>query len=348
MDSAQALIDKGLADHGYGYINIDDGWEARERNPDGTIEANEKFPSMKGLVDWLHERGLKFGIYSSPGAKTCGNYLGSLGHEKQDAEVYNKWGVDYLKYDWCTYENVRVQDNDWGFPSCVRPYLLMQKYLREQPRDIFYSLGPLGGTQVHLWGIYCDGNSWRTAPDISDTWKSIYHVGFRLQEGKSKYSSVGHWNDPDMLVVGKVGWGTNLRETRLTPDEQYTHITLWTILASNMLIGCDIAQMDDFTLNLLCNNEVNAINQDMLGKQADRVLKDGDIEVWSRPLADGSIAVGIFNVGEKDHQVDMKALIPIKVPAKVIRDVWRQKNLSADELKCTIPLHGCRYLKVRF
>ena len=187
MASAQALIDKGLADHGYGYINIDDGWEARERNPDGTIEANEKFPSMKGLVDWLHERGLKFGIYSSPGAKTCGNYLGSLGHEKQDAEVYNKWGVDYLKYDWCTYENVRVQDNDWGFPSCVRPYLLMQKYLREQPRDIFYSLGPLGGTQVHLWGIYCDGNSWRTAPDISDTWKSIYHVGFRLQEGKSKY-----------------------------------------------------------------------------------------------------------------------------------------------------------------
>lgn len=348
MASAQALIDKGLADHGYGYINIDDGWEARERNPDGTIEANEKFPSMKGLADWLHERGLKFGIYSSPGAKTCGNYLGSLGHEKQDAEVYNKWGVDYLKYDWCTYENVRVQDNDWGFPSCVRPYLLMQKYLREQPRDIFYSLGPLGGTQVHLWGIYCDGNSWRTAPDISDTWKSIYHVGFRLQEGKSKYSSVGHWNDPDMLVVGKVGWGTNLRETRLTPDEQYTHITLWTILASNMLIGCDIAQMDDFTLNLLCNNEVNAINQDMLGKQADRALKDGDIEVWSRPLADGSIAVGIFNVGEKDHQVDMKALIPIKVPAKVIRDVWRQKNLSADELKCTIPLHGCRYLKVRF
>lgn len=348
ISSAQALIDKGLADHGYNYINIDDGWEADKRNPDGTIEANEKFPSMKGLIDWLHERGLKFGIYSSPGATTCGNYLGSLGHEKQDAEVYNKWGVDYLKYDWCSYEKERIKNNDRGFPSCVRPYLLMQKYLREQPRDIFYSLGPLGGTQVHLWGIYCDGNSWRTAPDINDTWKSIYHVGFRLQEGKAQYSSVGHWNDPDMLVVGKVGWGSNLRETRLTPDEQYTHITLWTILASNMLIGCDIAQMDDFTLNLLCNNEVNAINQDMLGKQADRVLKEGDIEVWSRPLADGSIAVGIFNVGEKDRQVNIKALIPAKEPAKVIRDVWRQKNLSSDELNCTIPLHGCRYLKVSF
>ena len=349
ISSAQALIDKGLADHGYNYINIDDGWEAAERTPDGKLYANEKFPSMKGMIDWLHERGLKFGIYSTPGARTCGGYQGSLGYEKEDAEVYNEWGVDYLKYDWCSYENERRKNNDWGFASCVRPYLLMQKYLRQQPRDIFYSLGPLGGTQVYLWGLYCDGDSWRTAPDIEDTWKSIRDVGFRLQVGLSKYSSVGHWNDPDMLVVGKVGWGRGeLRESRLTPDEQYTHITLWTILASNMLIGCDIAQMDDFTLNLLCNNEVNAINQDMLGKQADRVLQDGDIEVWSRPLADGSIAVGIFNLGDTDKKVDMKALIPAQEPAKVIRDVWRQKDLSADELNCTIPLHGCRYLKVSF
>ena len=353
MASTQALIDKGLADYGYSYINIDDGWEAPERNADGTLDANEKFPSMKGLVDWLHERGLKFGIYSAPGATTCGGYLGSLGYEKEDAEVWNKWGVDYLKYDWCSYENVRREENDWGFASCIRPYLLMQKYLRQQPRDIFYSLGPLGGTQVYLWGLYCDGNSWRTAQDINDTWKSISDVGFRQQAGKAQYASVGHWNDPDMLVVGKVGYGlgenTNgLRETRLTPDEQYTHITLWTIVSSNMLIGCDIAQMDDFTLGLLCNNEVNAIDQDLLGKQADRVKKEGDIEVWSRPLADGAIAVGIFNTGETDQKVDMKALIPAEKPAKTIRDLWRQKNLTADELNCTIPLHGCKYLKVWF
>ena len=345
MSSTQALIDKGLADYGYGYINIDDGWEAEERNLDGTIEANAKFPSMKGMIDWLHERGLKFGIYSSPGETTCGGYLGSLGHEKQDAEVWNKWGVDYLKYDWCSYERVREQDNDWGFASCMRPYLLMQKFVREQPRDIFYSLGPLGGTQVYLWGLYCDGNSWRTAQDINDTWASILDVGFRQQAGKAQYSSVGHWNDPDMLVVGKVGWGSSLRETRLTPDEQYTHITLWTLLASNMLIGCDIAQMDEFTLNLLCNNEVNAVNQDVLGKQADRVSKEGDIEVWSRPLADGAIAVGIFNVGDKEQQVDMKSLIPAET-TKTIRDLWRQQDLTASELVCTIPAHGCRYLKV--
>lgn len=345
ISSTQALIDKGLADYGYSYINIDDGWEAPDRNPDGTIEANEKFPSIKGMIDWLHEQGLKFGIYSSPGETSCGGYLGSLGYEKQDAEVWNKWGVDYLKYDWCSYERVREENNDWGFPSCVRPYLLMQKFIREQPRDIFYSLGPLGGTQVYLWGIYCDGNSWRTAQDINDTWGSILDVGFRQQAGLAKYSSVGHWNDPDMLVVGKVGWGGNLRETRLTPDEQYTHITLWTLLASNMLIGCDIAQMDDFTLNLLCNNEVNAINQDVLGQQADRISKEGDIEVWSRPLSDGAIAVGIFNVGDKEQSIDMKALIPVKEPLKTIRDLWRQKDLPAGELNCTIPAHGCRYLK---
>ena len=153
ISSAQALIDKGLADHGYNYINIDDGWEAAERTPDGKLYANEKFPSMKGMIDWLHERGLKFGIYSTPGARTCGGYQGSLGYEKEDAEVYNEWGVDYLKYDWCSYENERRKNNDWGFASCVRPYLLMQKYLRQQPRDIFYSLGPLGGRQVYLWGL---------------------------------------------------------------------------------------------------------------------------------------------------------------------------------------------------
>ena len=350
--SAQALIDKGLADYGYSYINIDDGWEAPERNADGTLDANEKFPSMKGLVDWLHERGLKFGIYSAPGATTCGGYLGSLGYEKQDAEVWNRWGVDYLKYDWCSYENVRAQDNDYGFASCLRPYLLMEKFLRQQPRDIFYSLGPLGGTQVHLWGLYCDGNSWRTAQDINDTWKSISDVGFRQQAGKSQYSSIGHWNDPDMLVVGKVGYGlgenTNgLRETRLTPDEQYTHITLWTLVASNMLIGCDIAQMDDFTLSLLCNNEVNAIDQDVLGKQADRVYtsQEGAIEVWARPLADGSQAVGIFNVSDKNITYDLNTYQPAS-NARIVRDLWRQKNLSQAERSWTIPSHGCRYLKI--
>ena len=347
MSSAQALIDKGLADYGYCYMNVDDGWEAPKRNADGTIAVNEKFPSMKALGDWLHERGLKFGIYSSPGDYTCGGYLGSIDHELQDAESYNSWGVDYLKYDWCGYGRAHAKEKDKGVASYVRPYLLMQKFLREQPRDIFYSLCQYGMADVWEWGRFVDANSWRTTGDITDTWRSMYDIGFRKQAGLAPYAAPGHWNDPDMLIVGKVGWSSNLRDSRLTPDEQYTHITLWTLLASNMLIGCDIAQMDDFTIGLLCNNEVNAINQDILGKQADRISKVGDIEVWARPLSDGGQAIGIFNVGSEDQQVDIKKLAPNAAAGGTIRDLWRQKNLTADELKCTIPSHGCKYIKVK-
>ena len=347
MSSAQALIDKGLADYGYCYMNIDDGWEAEKRNADGTIAVNDKFPSMKALGDWLHERGLKFGIYSSPGDYTCGGYLGSIDHELQDAESYNSWGVDYLKYDWCGYGRAHAKERDKGVASYVRPYLLMQKFLREQPRDIFYSLCQYGMANVWEWGRFVDANSWRTTGDITDTWRSMYDIGFRKQAGLAEYAAPGHWNDPDMLIVGKVGWSSNLRDSRLTPDEQYTHITLWTLLASNMLIGCDIAQMDDFTIGLLCNNEVNAINQDILGKQADRVSKDGDIEVWARPLSDGSQAIGIFNVGDEDQQFDIKKFAPNAASAGTIRDLWRQKDLTPSELVCTIPTHGCKYIKVK-
>ncbi len=347
MSSAQALIDKGLADYGYCYMNVDDGWEAEKRNADGTIAVNDKFPSMKALGDWLHERGLKFGIYSSPGDYTCGGYLGSIDHELQDAESYNSWGVDYLKYDWCGYGRAHAKERDKGVASYVRPYLLMQKFLREQPRDIFYSLCQYGMANVWEWGRFVDANSWRTTGDITDTWRSMYDIGFRKQAGLAEYAAPGHWNDPDMLIVGKVGWSSNLRDSRLTPDEQYTHITLWTLLASNMLIGCDIAQMDDFTIGLLCNNEVNAINQDILGKQADRVYKDGDIEVWARPLSDGSQAIGIFNVGDEDQQFDIKKLAPNAASAGTIRDLWRQKDLTPSELVCTIPTHGCKYIKVK-
>ena len=347
MSSAQALIDKGLADYGYCYMNVDDGWEAEKRNADGTIAVNDKFPSMKALGDWLHERGLKFGIYSSPGDYTCGGYLGSIDHELQDAESYNSWGVDYLKYDWCGYGRAHAKERDKGVASYVRPYLLMQKFLREQPRDIFYSLCQYGMANVWEWGRFVDANSWRTTGDITDTWRSMYDIGFRKQAGLAEYAAPGHWNDPDMLIVGKVGWSSNLRDSRLTPDEQYTHITLWTLLASNMLIGCDIAQMDDFTIGLLCNNEVNAINQDILGKQADRVSKDGDIEIWARPLSDGSQAIGIFNVGNEDLQFDIKKLAPNAASAGTIRDLWRQKDLTPSELVCTIPTHGCKYIKVK-
>lgn len=350
ISSAKALIDKGLADYGYAYINIDDGWEAPERNADGTIAVNEKFPSMKELGDWLHGEGLKFGIYSSPGDRTCGGYLGSIDHELQDAESYNSWGVDYLKYDWCGYGRKHDTEPDkQTVASYVRPYLLMERCLRQQPRDIFYSLCQYGMADVWKWGHAVDANSWRTTGDITDTWSSMYDIGFVRQADLYPYAQPGHWNDPDMLIVGKVGWSANLRDSRLTPDEQYTHITLWTLLASNMLIGCDLAQLDDFTIGLLCNNEVNAVNQDILGIQAKRDVKDGDIQIWSRPLSDGSRAVGIFNVGSEPVRVDLgKYLSQLGLKnLSSVRDLWRQQDISTTDLCYYIPTHGVRYIKVK-
>jgi hypothetical protein len=351
VSSAKALIEKGLADYGYCYMNIDDGWEAPKRNADGTIAVNEKFPSMKELGDWLHSEGLKFGIYSSPGDLTCGGYLGSIDHELQDAESYNSWGVDYLKYDWCGYGRKHATEPDrQTVASYVRPYLLMERCLRQQPRDIFYSLCQYGMADVWKWGHAVDANSWRTTGDITDTWESLYEIGFGLQPDLYPYAQPGHWNDPDMLIVGKVGWSNNLRDSRLTPDEQYTHISLWTLLASNMLIGCDIAQMDEFTVSLLCNHEVNAVNQDILGKQAQRVVLDGTIQIWSRPLSDGSYAVGIFNVGKSDARVDFKKYFKEMGISNLqsIRDLWRQQDLSTTDVNYFIPTHGVKYLKVKF
>lgn len=348
ISSAQAIIDKGLADYGYAYINVDDAWESAERNPDGTIGTNEKFPDMKGLGDWLHENGLKFGIYSSPGDYTCGRYLGSIDHEEQDAKTYNEWGVDYLKYDWCGYGREYDKHNDHSVAAFARPYMKMQQYLREQPRDIFYSLCQYGMSEVWKWGHAVDANSWRTTGDITDTWESLYEIGFGLQVGLEPYAGPGHWNDPDMLIVGKVGWSNNLRDTRLTPDEQYTHISLWALLASNMLIGCDVAQMDDFTVALLCNNEVNAVNQDILGKQARQAVVDGDLQIWIRPLADGSHAVGLFNVGNGDLNVNLanyRTALGFSKPFESARDLWRQKDL--DNSLFFIPSHGVKLLKIR-
>ena len=346
MSSAAALINRGLADYGYSYINVDDAWEAEERAPDGRIVTNEKFPDMKGLGDWLHGNGLKLGIYSSPGDRTCGNYLGTLDHELQDAQTWNEWGVDYLKYDWCGYSKVFNPDPDHSVAAYARPYMKMQQYLRQQPRDIFYSLCQYGMADVWTWGHAVDANSWRTTGDITDTWASLHNIGFVRQAGLHPYAGPGHWNDPDMLVVGKVGWSDNLRDSRLTPDEQYTHISLWSLLAANMLIGCDIAQIDDFTFNLLCNNEVNAVNQDILGHQAHQDVDEDGVQMWSRDLYDGALAVGIFNLNESSVPVDLAgALGKIGIQdVERVRDLWRQKDIPMGLY--SIAPHGVLYVKV--
>jgi len=350
LESANAMIEKRLADYGYNYVNIDDGWESETRDAQGYISTNEKFSQMKELGDWLHSHGMKFGIYSSPGDLTCGGYLGSLNHEKQDTKVWNDWGVDYLKYDCCGYTRNIAEDQDKSAATQLEPYLKMERELRRLPRDVFYNVA-WGAENVCRWAYGVDGNSWRTTDDIRDTWESISDIGFRQQADKWPFSMPGHWNDPDMLVVGKVGgWGGTLHDSRLTADEQYTHISLWSLLAAPLLIGCDISQIDDFTFNLLCNSEVIAIDQDILGKQAKQEITDGSIQVWKRPLHDGSYAVGIFNLGDKFAKVDFGKYFSRLGIGKLqsARDLWRQQDMNPAETEISIAPHGVKLMKIRY
>ncbi len=364
--AADVMVSKGLIDHGWTYINLDDGWERTKRAgdalnegptraPDGTMLTNKKFPNMKALGDYIHAKGLKFGIYSGPGPTTCQGLEASWQHELQDFRTFAEWGVDYLKYDWCGYSSVLAPDEanpnaaPFKLPVLKRPYQDARMALNQVPRDIIYSICQYGWGNVWEWGADpgIEGNSWRTTGDITDTWESMAGIGFR-QVGYSKHAGPGHWNDPDMLVVGKVGWSANLRNSRLTPNEQYVHITLWTLLASPLLLGNDMTQMDAFELNLVTNDEVLAVHQDPLGKAADRVAKVGDLEVWARPLSDGSMAVGLFNRDEMAMPVTVKWSELGISGQHVVRDVWRQKDLGrfASAFTGVVPRHGTLFIKV--
>ncbi len=350
--AAKAFVEKGLADHGWTYVNIDDGWEIYgqskepKRTPNGEIRTNEKFPDMKKLGDDIHALGLKFGIYSSPGPLTCGGYTASYGHEFQDARTFAKWGIDYLKYDLCSYRKMMKDQNDPK--ELIPPYQKMHRALQKVDRDIVYSLCEYGLGKVWEWGAKVGGNLWRTTGDIWDSWDRMASIGFN-QEQAAPYAGPGHWNDPDMLVVGWVGWGDHLHYTNLTPDEQYTHVSLWALLSAPLLIGCDLQRLDDFTLNLLTNDEVLAIDQDALGKQAVPVIKEGDIQVYKKSLSDGSFAVGIFNLGQKTQTYALHFDKIGLENAVRIRDVWRQKDMGMfrDTFKVIVPAHGVKLVKIQ-
>ena len=341
--AADAMVATGLRDHGWTYINIDDCWQGG-RDTNGTIQPNEKFPDMKGLADYIHSKGLKFGIYSSPGPQTCAHFEGSYQHEEQDARRYAEWGVDYLKYDWCSYEQIAPNPNH---DQMMKPYQVMHAALKKVPRDIVFSLCQYGMGNVWEWGDQVGGNCWRTSGDISDTWASMSVNGFSLA-GLEKFAQPGCWNDPDMLVVGRLGWAAKVRPTRLLPNEQYTHITLWCLLSSPLLIGCDMTKLDKFTLSLLDNDEVLAINQDPLGRQAARIGRQGSTEIWAKSLADGSMAVGLFNLGEDQTQAGVKwSDLGITGP-QTVRDLWRQQDIGVvdDQFQTSIPRHGVVLVKL--
>ncbi len=340
-ESAGAMKSSGLIDHGWTYVNIDDGWEDTH-DRDGNILTNEKFPDMKALCSFVHGLGLKIGIYSSPGPKTCGGYEGSYQFEEKDARNYAAWGIDYLKYDWCSYGQIAPKPTPEQLKA---PYKEMKHAIRKVNRDIHYSLCQYGMGRVWEWGAEVDGNSWRTTGDIEDTWESMSKIGFR-QNKCSPYATPGRWNDPDMLVVGWVGWGPALHYTRLTPNEQYTHITLWSLLASPLLIGCDLSQLDAFTLNLLTNDEVLAVNQDPCGKQADLVRQGPGYQVWAKELENGSIAIGLFNLTGNNLYIPFEMNDLQLDGIWVLRDLWRQTELGTvrGHFEMKAPAHGARFI----
>lgn len=343
VKSAHAFINKGLIDHGWAYINIDDSWQGK-RDAKGEILPNSKFKNMKAMVDTLHRLGIKFGIYSSPGPKTCGGYTASYQHELQDVKTYAKWGVDYLKYDWCSYSTIA---KDQSLPELKKPYSVMQKALSEIRRDVVYSICQYGMGKVWEWGADVGGNLWRTAFDITDTWESLSGIGF-AEENNAAFAGPGHWNDLDMMVIGWIGWGELLYPSRLTTDEQYTHMSLWSLISAPLILGCDLDRLDDFTLNLITNDEVLGINQDSLGKQAIRIVNKNGIQIWVKDLEDGSKAAGIFNLNPASQRYPVNLSELGLSGRRTIRDLWRQKEIGIFEgqFEVAIPAHGVVLIKL--
>jgi alpha-galactosidase len=336
---ADAMVSSGMRDAGYTYINIDDTWEG-ERDAQGYIQSNSKFPDMKALADYVHSKGLKLGIYSSPGDKTCAGYEGSLGHEKQDAETYAKWGIDYLKYDLC---GLRTEMKKAPTPQAahqimIDAYVKMRDALSATGRPIVYSLCEYGEGSVWRWGAEVGGNLWRTTGDITDRYSRMAEIGF-AQAGLARFAGPGHWSDPDMLEVGNGG---------MKAEEYRTHMSLWAILAAPLLAGNDLTTMTPETIALLTNREVIAVDQDKLGKQGDRVSEEGPIEIWARPLAGDAKAVAVFNRLETplSATVDFRQL-GFRGPVQV-RDIWQGKDLGAmkDPYTVTVQPHGVVLLHV--
>jgi alpha-galactosidase len=328
---ADAMVSSGMKRVGYTYVNIDDTWEG-PRDANGRITTNRKFPNMKALADYVHSKGLKIGIYSSPGLKTCAGYEGSYGHELQDAETYAAWGIDYLKYDWCSAGRIYKPD------EMRAVYQKMGDALLKTGRPIVFGLCQYGEANVWTWGAKVGGNSWRTTGDINDRWKSMEAIGFS-QLGIAPYIRPGHWNDPDMLEIGNDG---------MTDEEYRTHMSLWSMLAAPLLAGNDLRRMSEATKDILMNTEVIAIDQDPAAKPAKLVKKNGMTEVWERPLHDGSLAVALFNRGDQPAEVSVSWAAAGLAGRKLsVRDLWKHQAVEPgrEAYAATVPVHGVVLLR---
>jgi alpha-galactosidase len=354
--AADQMIDTGMADYGYQYVNIDDCWMKKKNDPpyrdaDGAVLPNPRFPDMKGLADYIHSKGLKAGLYTSPGPWTCGGYTGAWQHEGTDARKFAEWGFDFLKYDWCSYKSVAGGHTE---ADLKRPYQLMWGELHKLDRDIVFNLCQYGMGQVWTWGADV-GNSWRTTGDLglahSSKLPGFYHIGLS-NAAHYEYAHPGAWNDPDYILIGWVGDAHGMGEgkkTTLTPNEQYSYTSMWSLMAAPLIFSGDMAKLDPFTLNVLCNNEVIAVDQDALGRQA-KILRQSETEfVLVKELGDGSKAVGLFNLDEQPAKLAV-SWTDLGIAGKQhVRDLWRQKELGKfnHEFRAKVPRHGVVLVMIR-
>lgn len=372
LASANAMVKTGLADHGWTYINVDDAWMGKRGGPDTALQPNDKFPDLKGMIDQIHSMGLKAGLYSTPYIASYGGYVGASSDyptggethelfkpyrqpysrigkykfEPNDARQMAAWGVDFLKYDW----RIDVASTE-----------RMSTALKNSGRDIVLSLSNNAPFEkVTDWVRL--SNMYRTGPDIKDSWTSLFNTAFVLDKW-SPYTGPGHWGDADMMILGDVSIGPVMHPTRLTPNEQYSHVSIFSLIASPMLIGCPIERLDPFTLNLLSNDEVIAINQDPLGKAARLILEKDGFQVWKRELENGDYALGIFNIGgygktpqsffrwgnEQPKTFTLNFNEIGLVGNFKVRDVWRQKDLGAfkGSISTLIPHHGVMMFRLK-
>jgi alpha-galactosidase len=331
---ADAMARNGMKACGYEYVNIDDGWQS-ERDAQGVIHGTKDFPDIKALADYIHSKGLKFGLYSSPGPLTCGGRQGSYGHEEQDAQTYAAWGVDFLKYDWCSAGKVYKPE------EMQAAYKKMGDALKRTGRPIVYSLCQYGLEKGWTWAASVGGNMWRTAGDLdyhsegvskSYNYDRICLLGF-LQAGLERFAGPGHWNDPDMLLVGM---------KLLNGDESRTQMSLWSLMAAPLLASADLTTIAPESLAVLNNPEVIGVDQDAFGIQGHRVWEEGALQVWVKPLADGSKAVGLFNHGYREDPVTVQFKEIGVTGSASIRDLWAGKNLGEFKRSytATVPGHG--------
>jgi len=342
--SADQIVATGMKDAGYIYVNIDDTWEG-QRDSNGVLQSNSKFPDMKALADYVHSKGLKIGIYSSPGPKTCAGYEASYGHEEQDAQLYASWGIDYLKYDLCSFIGDVMQkqapdDKAAQMRIMIAAYDKMDKALKATGRPIVYSFCQYGWDAVWEWAPSVGGNLWRTTGDIYPAWDRVYAI-VSQQDGLESYAGPGHWNDPDMLEVGN---------GRLSVEENRSHFTWWAMLAAPLLAGNDLPNMKPAIHDILTNRDVIAIDQDPLGKQGHKAYANGEVEVWTRHLKGGALAVAVFNVGSDRYSTHPFHLNLTKLGLhgpQTGKDLWTGKLITlTNNQPIELPSHNVLLVRI--